>query len=149
MKRHLIGIGGVGMSALATALVKLGDEVTGADRTLGTGNIRFLESLGVRVYPDDGSGVDAATDEVIVSTAIEPTNPGLVKARSLGIPVTHRAKALHEHVRECRKIQLGRIGPEDPGSSIRVLGELDIINAYERIRAYYLNCAETLAGGKR
>ena len=31
----------------------------------------------------------------------------------------------------------------------RVLGELDIINAYERIRAYYLNCVETLAGGKR
>ena len=59
------------------------------------------------------------------------------------------SKALHEHVRECRKIQLGRIGPEDPGSSIRVLGELDIINAYERIRAYYLNCAETPAGGKR
>ena len=59
------------------------------------------------------------------------------------------SKALHEHVRECRRIQLGRIGPEDPGSSVRVLGELDIINAYERIRAYYLNCAETLAGGKR
>ena len=59
------------------------------------------------------------------------------------------SRELHEHVRECRKIQLGRIGPEDPGSSIRVLGELDIINAYERIRAYYLNCAETLAGGKR
>jgi len=60
-----------------------------------------------------------------------------------------RSKHLHEYVRECRKTQLGRIGPEDPGSSIRVLGELDIINAYERIRAYYLNCAETLAGGKR
>ena len=59
------------------------------------------------------------------------------------------SKALHEHVRECRKIQLGRIGPEDPGSSTRVLGDLAIINAYERIRAYYLNCAETLAGGKR
>ena len=60
-----------------------------------------------------------------------------------------RASELHAHVRECRRIQLGRIGPEDPGSSIRVLGELDILNAYERIRAYYLNCAETLAGGKR
>ncbi len=94
MKRHLIGIGGVGMSALATALVRLGDEVTGADRTLGTPNIRFLESLGVKVFPDDGSGVDAATDEVIVSTAIEETNPGLAKAKALGIPVTHRAKAL-------------------------------------------------------
>ena len=94
MKRHLIGIGGVGMSALATALVRLGDEVTGADRTRGTPNVRFLESLGVRVFPDDGSGVDAATDEVIVSTAIEPTNAGLVRGKALGIPVTHRAKAL-------------------------------------------------------
>ena len=94
MKRHLIGIGGVGMSALATALVKLGDEVTGADRTLGTPNVRFLESLGVKVFPDDGSGVDAATDEVIVSTAIEETNAGLCRAKELGIPVTHRAKAL-------------------------------------------------------
>ena len=60
-----------------------------------------------------------------------------------------RCSALHDFIRESRRVQLGRIGPEDPGSSIRVLGELDIINAYERIRAYYLNCAETLAGGKR
>lgn len=82
------------MSALATALVKLGDEVTGADRTLGTPNIKFLESLGVKCCPDDGSGIDAATGEVIVSTAIEDDNPGLLKARELGIPVTHRAKAL-------------------------------------------------------
>ena len=94
MKRHLIGIGGVGMSALATALLRLGDEVTGADRTLGTPNVKFLESLGIRVFPDDGSGIDAATDEVIVSTAIEETNAGLIKAKALGIPVTHRAKAL-------------------------------------------------------
>ena len=60
-----------------------------------------------------------------------------------------RSAALHEFIRECRRAQLGRVGPEDPGSAIRVLGELDIINAYERIRAYYLNMAETLAGGKR
>ncbi len=93
-KRHLLGIGGVGMSALATVLVKQGDVVTGSDRTLGTPNIRFLESLGVKVFPDDGSGIDAGTDEVIVSTAIEETNVGLVRAHALSIPVTHRAKAL-------------------------------------------------------
>ena len=63
--------------------------------------------------------------------------------------VQAESTAIHEFIRDCRRIQLGRIGPEDPGSSIRVLGELDIINAYERVRAYYLNCAETLAGGKR
>ena len=63
--------------------------------------------------------------------------------------VQAESTAIHEFIRDCRRIQLGRIGPEDPGSSIRVLGELDIINAYERVRAYYLNCAETLFGGKR
>ena len=82
------------MSALATALLKLGDEVTGADRTLDTPNIRFLESLGIRVFPDDGSGIDAETGEVVVSTAIEGDNPGLAKAKALGIPVVHRAAAL-------------------------------------------------------
>ena len=94
MKRHLIGIGGVGMSALANAMRLTGDEVTGADRNLATPNVAFLESLGIRVHPDDGSGIDAATDEVVVSTAIESDNPGLAKAAALGIPVTHRAKAL-------------------------------------------------------
>ena len=59
-----------------------------------------------------------------------------------------RSSGLHSFIRDCRRQQLGRVGQEDPGSSIRVLGELDIINAYERIRAYCLNCAETLAGGK-
>ncbi len=63
--------------------------------------------------------------------------------------IQRRSSELHEFVRERRRAQLGRVGPEDPGSAVRVLGELDIINAYERIRAYYLNCAETLAGGKR
>ena len=82
------------MSALATTLLKLGDEVTGADRALDTPNVRFLRSLGISVFPDDGSGVDETTGEVIVSTAIEADNPGLLRAKELGIPVTHRAKAL-------------------------------------------------------
>ena len=104
MKRHLIGIGGVGMSALATALLRLGDEVTGADRTLGTPNVKFLESLGIKVYPDDGSGIDRTTDEVIVSTAIEETNAGLVRAKELGIPVTHRAKALARTLKDYKLV---------------------------------------------
>ena len=63
--------------------------------------------------------------------------------------VQNESKNIHEFSRDCRRTQLGRIGPEDPGSPIRVLAELDIINAYERIRSYYLNMAETVAGGKR
>lgn len=63
--------------------------------------------------------------------------------------VQAESKEIHDFIRECRRTQIGRVGPEDPGSAIRVLAELDIINAYERIRAYYLNMAETVAGGKR
>ncbi len=62
--------------------------------------------------------------------------------------VQNESKDLHDLVRAGRQTQLNRIGPDDPGSALRVLGELDILNAYERIRAYYLNVAETLAGGK-
>ncbi len=58
------------------------------------------------------------------------------------------SKEIHELVRASRQKQLNRIGPDDPDSALRVLGELDILNAYERVRAYYVNIAETLAGGK-
>jgi len=64
------------------------------------------------------------------------------------VEVQGQSKNIHEFIRDCRKTQLGRVGPEDPGSATRVLAELDIINAYERIRSYYLNIAETVAGGK-
>lgn len=62
--------------------------------------------------------------------------------------VQAESSSLHELVRTGRQRQINRIGPNDPDSAIRVLVELDILNAYERIRAYYLNIAETLAGGK-
>ncbi len=55
---------------------------------------------------------------------------------------------IHQFIRVSRSTQLGRVSVDDPESPLRVLGELDIINAYERIRSYYMNIAETLAGGK-
>ncbi len=98
---HLVGIGGVGMSALAQAYLDAGYAVSGADRSLRAGGRRtpVLEALateGVRLFPDDGSGVGAGTDRLVVSTAIEDTNPDLAAARARGIPVIHRAAALSE-----------------------------------------------------
>ena len=107
---HLIGIGGVGMSALAQAFLDAGHAVTGADRSLGAGDgprtpvLAALERQGVRLFPDDGTGVDARTARVVVSTAVEETNPGLRRARELGIPVTHRAAALSELLSERRLV---------------------------------------------
>ena len=51
-------------------------------------------------------------------------------------------------IHDARRNQLDRVGPDDPDSPVRVLAELDILNAYERIRSCYINMAETLAGRK-
>lgn len=98
---HLIGIGGVGMSALAQALFDRGCAVSGADRQITSPDappptpvLRELAAQGVALFPDDGSGVDGGTARIVVSTAIEDSNPGLAKARASGIPVVHRAAAL-------------------------------------------------------
>ena len=98
---HLVGIGGVGMSALAQAYLDAGYAVSGADRSLHADGRRtpVLEALsaeGVHLFPDDGSGVGVGTDRLVVSTAIEDTNPDLAAARARGIPVVHRAAALSE-----------------------------------------------------
>ena len=98
---HLVGIGGVGMSALAQALLDAGGTVTGADRALGgsgarPGVLAALARAGVRLFPDDGSGIGSDTARVIVSTAVEETNRDLQCARARGIPVVHRAAALAE-----------------------------------------------------
>ena len=100
---HLIGIGGVGMSALAQALLALGRSVSGSDRLVGSTDRAFwppnllrLAAHGVTISPDDGSGVVESVERVIISTAIESDNPDLARARALGIPVVHRAAALAE-----------------------------------------------------
>ena len=95
---HLAGIGGVGMSALAQALLDLGHPVSGSDRLLDRGDLTEtlarLKRQGVPLFPQDGSGITPGTERLIVSSAIEESNPDLLKARSFGIPVVHRAAEL-------------------------------------------------------
>lgn len=90
------------MSALAQTLLDKGCAVTGADRQIAragempTPVLRALAAQGVSLFPDDGSGVTEDTSRIIVSTAIEETNPGLARAKALDIPVVHRAAALSD-----------------------------------------------------
>lgn len=95
---HLTGIGGVGMRALAQALLDRGYRVSGSDRQLDSGDsaetFAILRGQGVMLTPQDGSGVSAGQSGLIVSTAIEPNNPEFIRAKELGVPVVHRAQAL-------------------------------------------------------
>ena len=89
------------MSALAQAYLDAGWTVSGADRSLRDGGaptpvLSSLARQGVRLFPDDGSGIGEGTGRLVISTAIEETNLDLRAARERGIPVVHRAAALSE-----------------------------------------------------
>ena len=109
MKIHFIGIGGVGMSALAQLHAMGKDEVTGSDRLISKGYTdmalwKYLKNLNIQLYPQDGSGIDERTELVILSSAIEEDNPELQKAKKLGIPTMHRSELLAKHVASHRTI---------------------------------------------
>jgi UDP-N-acetylmuramate--alanine ligase len=96
------GIAGTGMSALAQYLAFLGSKVSGSDRSLDRGaesaKRDYFLSLGIRLCPQDGSGVDGCSC-LVVSTAIEKQNPEVQRAQALGVPIIHRSDLLAELAR--------------------------------------------------
>lgn len=90
---HFIGIGGVGMSALARILLARGEQVSGSDLHPSKTTIE-LQGLGATVYIGHRAEQVAGADEVVVSAAIPEDNPELQEARARGIPVLHRAQLL-------------------------------------------------------
>ncbi len=99
---HFVGVAGTGMSALAQYRVLRGGRATGSDRDFDRGELvatrACLEASGVRIVPQDGSGVDGA-DVVVASTAVESAIPDLARARDRGVATLHRAELLALHAR--------------------------------------------------
>jgi len=92
-KVHFIGIGGSGMSGLARLLAKSGHIVTGSD-VRGSGNIDSLREMGVEIAIGHAAENIGNADTVIVTGALWETNPELLKAKQLGLPILHRAVLL-------------------------------------------------------
>ncbi len=93
-----IGIAGTGMSALAQWLAASGKKVYGSDRYFKPGlyneTKEKLEAEGIKCFIQNGEGITAETQLVIVSTAIEDSVPEVQKAKSLGIPILKRSEML-------------------------------------------------------
>lgn len=92
---HFIGIGGAGMSGIALVLHERGCTVTGSDLKESR-YVRSLRRAGVDVtLGHDAATIDAKTPDVVVtSTAVPESNPEVIRARELGIPVWPRAQML-------------------------------------------------------
>jgi len=99
---HFVGIGGIGMSAIARILLARGESVTGSDVSESP-LLEELRSLGAHVtVGHDSRNVNGAR-AVIVSSAIDTGNPEYRHACEKGIPIVRRGEML-------RRIMEGRKG---------------------------------------
>ncbi len=111
MKYFFVGVAGTGMSAIAQYLSGKGESVSGSDRLFSktdkSETQQQLERAGIECFFQDGSGITADTDAVIVSTAIEESNVEYQKALSLNIPVIKRSKILAQISDAVKTIAVG------------------------------------------
>jgi UDP-N-acetylmuramate--alanine ligase len=95
---HFVGIGGSGMSGIAEVMLSLGYQVQGSDLKRNKA-VKRLESLGATVFiGHDAKNIDQA-DAVVVSSAVDETNPEVAAAREALLPVVPRAEMLAELMR--------------------------------------------------
>lgn len=100
------GIGGIGMSSIALYLRKSGHTVCGSDRSFDRNTNQkmreMLQKSGIKLFPQDGSGVSGAIDTFVVSTAVEESIPDVKVAREKGLVIRRRAEVLadilHAHI---------------------------------------------------
>jgi UDP-N-acetylmuramate--alanine ligase len=90
---HFIGIGGVGMSAIARVLLELGYKVTGSDLRESVYTIR-LKDYGAKIFYEHAVSNIRLADVVVLSSAIKSDNKEWQEARNLGLKILHRAEML-------------------------------------------------------
>jgi UDP-N-acetylmuramate--alanine ligase len=98
---HFVGIGGIGMSGIATILKYQGYEISGCDLDLDQQSVKNLQSLGCKVYHGNNTPFcnDTTIDIIVYSSAIKARDPEIINAQQRGIPTIPRALMLAELMR--------------------------------------------------
>ena len=95
---HFVGVCGSGMSGIAEVLVNSGYKVSGSD--INDGPVaRRLSAAGIQVHLGHHIDHVQSCDVVVVSSAIDKSNPEISAALDAGIPVIPRAEMLGELMR--------------------------------------------------
>lgn len=92
-KIHCIGIGGIGLSAVAEILISQGYEVSGSDMRESEITEKLIKD-GANIYLGHRAKNVEGKDLIIYSSAVGADNPELARAEELGIPAVTRAQAL-------------------------------------------------------
>ena len=95
---HFVGIGGSGMSGIAEVMLSLGYAVQGSDLQASK-QTRRLEKQGATIFIGHAAENIRDADAVVVSSAVDETNPEVSSAREQLMPVVSRAEMLAELMR--------------------------------------------------
>ncbi len=95
---HFVGIGGSGMSGIAEVMLSLGYAVQGSDLKRNK-QTRRLENQGATIFIGHAADNIRDADAVVVSSAVDETNPEVAAAREQLMPVVSRAEMLAELMR--------------------------------------------------
>jgi UDP-N-acetylmuramate--alanine ligase len=102
---HIVGIGGIGMSAIAEVMHTRGYRVQGSDLKEGA-NLARLRNHGITcLIGHDPGNVEGAT-YLVISSAVKDGNPEFEAAKERGIPVIRRAEMLAELMRPCTTVSV-------------------------------------------
>ncbi|MBO8220078.1 UDP-N-acetylmuramate--L-alanine ligase [Prochlorococcus marinus] len=111
---HFIGVGGIGMSAIAMGLLKNGYSVSGSDLVKNDETYK-LEKLGAIIFNNQvGQNIEFITSKFnnklinfVVSTAIKPENKELMYCKKKNLPVKHRSEILAMLMRNYTTLAVG------------------------------------------
>jgi UDP-N-acetylmuramate--alanine ligase len=95
---HILGIGGIGMSAIAEILHAKGYVVQGSDQK-DSANVKRLRGKGIRVFVGHDQVNLVGARYIVISSAVKPGNVELEAARAKGLPIIRRSEMLAELMR--------------------------------------------------
>ncbi|MGC1178248.1 MAG: UDP-N-acetylmuramate--L-alanine ligase [Methyloceanibacter sp.] len=102
---HIVGIGGIGMSAIAEVMHTRGYTVQGSDLK-DSANLERLRAQHIRcLIGHDPANIEGAA-YLVISSAVKAGNPEFEAAKERGIPIIRRAEMLAELMRPCATVSI-------------------------------------------
>jgi UDP-N-acetylmuramate--alanine ligase len=112
-KLHFLGIGGIGVSAVARVAIERGYPVSGSD-VRQSALTEAMAALGARVTIGQRAENIEGAEVIVLSTAIPAHNPELLAARERGLPILHRSELLAALLSE--RLSVGVTGTHGKGT---------------------------------
>ena len=101
---HFVGIGGIGMSSIASILLKMGYSVSGSDAESNNLTDKLKKS-GANIFKGHSiSNLPDSAQVLVYSSSITDSNPEMVRARERKMPVVKRAQVLGELLKDKKGI---------------------------------------------